>query len=561
MPIETIKSKLKTVPKTSGVYQFFDAKDQVLYVGKAKNLQKRITSYTKEKQLSARINRMVFLAQRFEFIQTTSELDALLLEHNMIKKLAPKFNILLRDGKTFPQILITDHNFPQITKYRGVKTDNGLHFGPFASGFDVNRTIEVLKKSFLLRSCSDSEFKSRKKPCLEYQIKRCSGPCVGLIPQAEYEISVKNAVDFLKGKSAEVQKNLAKKMQHFSEIQNYEKAAEIRDQIKSLNSIQSKQNINIDDLKDIDMITAVTLSGVLCIYISFFRGGNNYGAKPYFYEIDEGKKPQEFLAEFLGQFYLSQTPPHLVLTNIELAEKKLMEEFLSKIVGAGLVPAQGDHKGRPYKSVEILTPKKGAKLSLIKDQEQIALQILEQKISENLNTKELLLEVKKIFDLPKIPQRIEVYDNSHTGGQNAVGALITAGPDGFIKSGYRKFNIRFDQFKNRDDTSMLKEVLTRRFSKLEKKDYPDFIIIDGGKGQLSAAQKIFDELGVKIDFVCMSKGEDRNAGEEWFHMVGKSSFTLPKHSPTMHYLQRLRDEAHRFAIMTHRKKRQKNMLN
>lgn len=545
MPIETIKTQIKSVPKTSGVYQFFDAKDQVLYVGKAKNLQKRLTSYTKENQLSARIARMVFLARRIEFIQTTSELDALLLEHNMIKKLAPKFNILLRDDKTFPQILITDHKFPQITKYRGTKIGNDLHFGPFASGLDVNRTIEVLKKSFLLRSCSDSEFKSRKKPCLEYQIKRCSGPCAAMISPEEYEISVKNAVDFLKGKSAEVQKNLSKKMQHFSEMQNYEKAAEIRDQIKSLSSILSKQNINIDDLKDIDMITATTLSGKLCIYISFFRGGNNYGAKPYFYEIDEGKKPQEFLAEFLGQFYLSQTPPNLVLLNAELSEKKLMEDFLGRL---------------SEKKVEIKIPQAGAKLSLIKDQEQIALQILEQKIAENINTKELLLEVKKIFNLSKIPQRIEVYDNSHTGGENAVGALITAGLDGFIKSGYRKFNIRFDQFKNRDDTSMLREVLMRRFSKLEKKEYPDLIIIDGGKGQLSAAQKIFEELAVKIDFICMSKGEDRNAGEEWFHQVGKESITLPKHHPVMHYLQRLRDEAHRFAIMTHRKKRQKAMM-
>jgi len=545
MSIELIKSHLKSIPKTSGVYQFFDAKDQVLYVGKAKNLQKRVTSYTKENQLSARIGRMVFLAQRIETIQTENEVEALLLEHNLIKKLEPKFNILLRDDKTFPQILITNHQFPQITKYRGVKNSKGSHFGPFASGFDVNRTIDVLRKSFLLRNCSDAEFKSRKKPCLEYQIKKCSAPCVAMISKDEYETSVNNAIDFLSGKSAEVQKKLAQKMQRLSEEMDYEKAAIIRDQIKSLNSIQTKQNINVAEFKDFDSITAVTINGAVCIYVSFFRGGQNFGAKPYFFEIEESKKLNEFLAEFLGQFYLLQTPPNLILLNLELLEKKLIEDFLSKI---------SDKKSK------IIIPKKGDKLALIKDQEQIAIQNLEQKILQHLNNKELLLEVKNIFDLPKIPQRIEVYDNSHTGGENAVGTLITAGVDGFIKSGYRKFNIRFDLSKNRDDTSMLQEVLTRRFSKLEKKEYPDLIIIDGGKGQLNAAQKVFDELKIKIDFICMSKGENRNAGEEFFHRTEKESFTLPKHHPVMHYLQRLRDEAHRFAITTHRKKRAKKMI-
>lgn len=545
MPIETIKTYLKSVPKTSGVYQFMDAKDQVLYVGKAKNLLKRVTSYTKPKLLSGRIARMVFLAQKLEFTRTNTELDALLLEHNLIKKLEPRYNILLRDGKTFPQIVITDHDFPQITKYRGAKSDKGHHFGPFASGFDVNRTIEVLKKSFMLRSCSDSEFKSRKKPCLEYQIKRCSGPCTRMIPKADYEISVKNAVDFLKGRSAEVQKNLAAKMKFFSENQNYEKAAEIRDQIRSLNAIQAKQSINIEEIKDTDLIILIAEGGVACIYISFFRGGQNYGARPYFYEIDEGRDPKEFLSEFLGQFYISQTPPSLVLINSALDEKNLMEDFLSKIGN---------------KKVEIKIPQAGAKRSLIKDHEQIAKQILEQRIAQNFNNKELLLEVQRIFELEKSPNRIEVYDNSHTSGTNAVGALITAGPDGFIKSGYRKFNIRFDEFKNRDDTSMLREVLSRRFSKLEKKEWPDLIIIDGGKGQMSAAKEIFESLNVDIPFVCMSKGENRNAGEEFFHRPGKESFTLPKHAPVMYYLQRLRDEAHRFAIMTHRKKRSKSML-
>ncbi len=595
MPAESIKSQLATVSQNPGVYQFFDAKDQILYVGKAKNLFKRISSYTKPNQLSTRIARMVFLAKKLETIQTENEVEALLLEHNLIKKLSPRFNILLRDDKTFPQILITDHKFPQITKHRGGKNSKGSHFGPFASAHDVNRTIDILRKIFLIRNCSDDEFKSRKKPCLEFQIKRCAAPCVGLISEGDYEISVKNTIDFLSGKSVELQKKLNAKMLQVSADQDYEKAAFIRDQIKSLNMIQTKQNINVDGVDNADVITVVSTNGAACAYVGFFRSGQSLGSKPYFYELGEERKIEEpsletgprskcgattrercveiqtavchpalaagsslqtpkqkqgtqlseFLADFLGQFYLTQTPPSLVMLNLELEEKSLMEDFLEKISD---------------KKTEILTPKRGARLSLIKDQERLALQNLEQKILQNLNNKELLLEVKKLFDLPRMPQRIEVYDNSHTQGTNAVGALITAGVDGFIKSGYRKFNLRFETSDNRDDTAMMREVLMRRFSKLEKAEYPDLIIIDGGKGQMSAAREVFDELRVKIPLVCMSKGENRNAGEEWFHQFDKEAFTLPKHHPVMHYLQRLRDEAHRFAIMTHRKKREKAAL-
>ncbi len=539
MPIKTIKSKLADIPKTSGIYQFFDAKDNLLYVGKAKNLQKRVTSYTKENQLSARIARMIFLAEKVETTQTSSEVEALLLEHNLIKKFQPKFNILLRDDKTFAQILITDHKFPRIVKYRGAKTDKGLYFGPFASTHDVNHVIDLLRKSFLLRNCADSDFKSRKKPCLEYQIKRCTAPCVGLVSQDDYEDSVQNVADVLGGKSVAVQKNLAQKMQQLSVLLEYEKAAQVRDQIKALNAIQTRQNINVDELKDFDAITIVGAGERICIYIAFFRGGQNFGAKPYFFEGEE-KILSKSLGEFLGQFYLEQTPPSLILLNRELEDKKSLEGFLVNISG---------------KKVEILMPKKGAKLSLIKDQTQIATQNLEQKISRNLGEKELLLEVKNIFDLPKIPQRIEVYDNSHISGTNAVGAMITAGVDGFIKSGYRKFNIRFEQG-GRDDTAMMREVLTRRFSKTHD-GLPDFIIIDGGKPQLTAAREVFAELKIKIPFTCMAKGEKRNAGEEWFHLPGKEEFQLPKHAPVLHYLQRLRDEAHRFAITAHRSKRAK----
>ena len=548
MTIEAIKTQLELVPQNSGVYQFLDSKDRVLYVGKAKNLYKRVSSYTKKNQLSTRIARMVFLAQKLEIIQTENEVEALLLEHNLIKKLSPRFNILLRDDKTFPQILITDHKFPQITKYRGGKNSRGSYFGPFASANDVKATIDILRKIFLIRNCSDDEFRSRKKPCLEFQIKKCSAPCVGMISSEEYDISVANAVGFLNGKSSEIQKELNAKMQQLSANQAYEKAAFIRDQIKSLDAIQTKQNINVNGVDNADVITVVNINEAVCAYVGFFRSGQSLGSKPYFYEVsaqpESNIKLDDFLAEFLGQFYLVQTPPNLLLLNLELNEKELMQEFLAKISG---------------KKTEIITPKRGERFAIVKDQERLAMQNLEQKILQNLNNKELLLEVKKLFDLPKMPARIEVYDNSHTGGTNAVGALITAGPDGFIKNGYRKFNLRFES-KNRDDTAMMREVLARRFSKLEKAQYPDLIIIDGGKGQLSAAREIFDELKIKVPLVCMSKGENRNAGEEWFHQFDKDSFTLPKNNSVMYYLQRLRDEAHRFAITTHRKKRAKAAL-
>jgi len=545
-----LKEFVNKAPENSGVYQFFDANNVALYVGKAKNLRKRLTNYTIGNRLSARIGRMIFLAEKIELVQTANELEALLLEHNLIKKLEPKYNILLRDDKTFPLIGINKtHKFGQIFKHRGLKDANNYYFGPFASGGDVNRVIDVLKKSFLLRDCSDSEFKSRKKPCMEYQIRRCSAPCTALISEDDYKKSIQDAVDFLSGKSSQVQLVLAKKMQKLSDQQNYEKAALIRDRIKSLSSIQAKQNINLSLITDGDLISLVEKNRQYCVYISFYRGGNNYGSKPYFYNACDSLEKEEFLAKFLGQFYLSQNPPKNILLNLEIEDHNLMEDFLGKIIG---------------EKVEIKTPKQGEKLSLVKDQEHIALQVLQQKIDKNLNEEELSIELKNIFQLSAIPKRIEVYDNSHTSGQNAVGALICAGPQGFIKSGYRKYNIRFDGEKenNRDDTSMLKEVLRRRFkllSRTQELPLPDFIIIDGGLPQLSAASEIFSELGIKIPFTCMSKGPNRNAGEEYFHRPNQESFQLQKNSPLAFYMQRLRDEAHRFAITAHRAKRQKSI--
>lgn len=554
MPIAIIKEQLKSIPKTSGVYQFFDAADNLLYVGKAKNLVKRITSYTKPNLMSPRIARMVFLTQKLQITQTSSELEALLLEHNLIKKLEPKFNILLRDDKSYAQILLTDHQFPQLTKFRGQKTNKGKYFGPFPSGLDVNRTIDILRKSFLLRNCSDNEFKSRKKPCLEYQIKRCSAPCVSMISQEDYKNSVDETIDFLNGKSREVQKTLKARMQNFSENFEYEKAASVRDQLQAIESILAKQNINVGEFKNFDTVSLVAKAGKVCVYVAFFRGGQNFGARPYFFDIEpfdklrvtqqqNEKQIEQLLSEFLGQFYLSQTPPNMILLNMEIADKKIMEEFLTKL---------------REKNVEIITPKKGAKMALIKDQENIATQNLEQKISQNINNEQLLLDLKNLFNLDKIPQRIEVYDNSHTSGTNAVGAMVAAGVDGFIKSGYRKFNIGKLPQKNHDDTAMMREVLLRRFSK-QHAGWPDLVLIDGGKPQYSATKQVFAEMNITIPFVCIVKGENRNAGDERF-LYKDEIIELPKHAPVMHYLQRLRDEAHRFAIMTHRKKRSKNTL-
>jgi len=556
MSIDIIKEQLKNIPKSSGIYKFLDAKDNVLYVGKAKNLFKRVSNYTNKNNLSMRILRMVTLAQKVEYVITKTEIEALLLEHNLIKQLSPNFNILLKDDKTFPQILISNHQFPQIAKYRGLKNNKGQYFGPYVYAGDVNRTIDILRKNFLIRNCTDKEFKARKKPCLEYQIKKCSAPCVGLISKEEYKENIKNAVNVLSGKSQEVQEIFRQKMQFHSDNFEYEKALIYRDKIKSLDIIQAKQNINFDNAKDFDLIVAISINNRVCIYISFYRLGQNYGARPYFYDIDDGKNLAELLTGFIGQFYLNENPPSAVVISFEIEEKKLMEQYLTSI--------------NNQKKVEIIIPKQGDKISLIKDHEKIAMQILEQKISHNLSNKQLLLEVKKIFGLAKIPQKIEVYDNSHTSSQNAIGAMIMAGVDGFIKSGYRKFNIKnkseIDNDKKflikegKDDTAMLEQVLLRRFSKLKTSEFPDLIIIDGGLAQLSSAQKIFSELNIKIPFVCMSKGKNRNAGEEYFHQINKESFTLEKNSPVMHYLQRLRDEAHRFAIMTHRKKREKNFL-
>lgn len=532
-------------PNTSGIYKFIGNKGEILYVGKARNLSKRLQSYLNPNRLSTRIGLMTQLAQKVEIVETESELAALLLEHNLIKQLKPRFNILLKDGRSFPYIcLTTAHQFPRVEKYRGAKQKNQKYFGPFIYPSAVDITIDIVKRVFLLRSCSDTEFKSRTKPCLEYQIKRCSAPCVGYITQAEYNESVKAAADSLSGKSVLVQQQLAKQMESYSAAFEYEKAALVRDKIQALSAIQARQNISVDLMGSADVVVITCLEKSCCVQVSFFRNGNNYGNKSYFYDFENDESSEDMLFSFLGQFYLRNEMPEQILLNFEIEKVELLQEFLTKMAG---------HK------VEIVTPKRGEKLAIVKDQENDAARKLNIKIKLETTNEKLLSELKEIFKLPKVPAKIEVYDNSHISGKYAVGTFIAADVSGFVKSDYRKFNLALES--NKDDTAMIKEVLRRRFTNDKKMpEVPDLIIIDGGLGQLNAALEIFDELKIKdVQLMSMAKGEIRNAGFERFFMPNRPDQTLPNHHPVMHYLQRLRDEAHRFAITTHRSKREKSV--
>lgn len=551
---EKLKEQINKAPKDSGVYQFLDDADKVLYVGKAKNLNNRLKSYLDNSRHNSRIRRMIFVATKIHLTITNTEDEALLLECNLIKKLMPRYNILLRDDKSFANILVdTTHNFPSISKHRGKKNIKGKYFGPFANNSAVYETIDYLKKSFLLRSCSDNEFKSRQKsnrgPCMEYQIKRCCAPCVNLIDQKEYGQLIKEVLNFLSGKKAHLQEDLAKKMQVYSEDWEFEKALVLRDRIKALSTIQAKQNIHLQSDENIDFIALVKQGNLACIVVSFFRNGNNYGFNPYFLSIGDDDVEAEIMQSFLEQFYNEQEKPDLIIVSHE--------------------PINQNDK--------IVIPKQGNKFNLLQDYLKRAKAELDKKLTSQIKDKEMLVELKKLFDLPKIPERIEIYDNSHTSGQFVVGAFVVAGLEGFIKSAYRKFTIRLDGLDKKDDCSFLRQVLQRRFKKSEENIVPDLIIIDGGKGQLNAASQVFVDLGVDIRFVAMSKGENRNAGEEWFHQIKNTihcqekisddatpcgyihSFTLEKNLPIMFYLQRLRDEAHRFAIGFNRARRAKSV--
>ena len=541
---ENLKQLIINFPTGSGIYQFIDEKQQVLYVGKAKNLKKRLLNYTDPNRLSIRIRKMVSLAAKVEISTTRTEAEALILECNLIKQSQPCYNILLRDDKSFPYIFISlDHEFGAIMKHRGKKIRKGHYFGPFASSSDVYTTIDLLKKSFLLRSCLDNEFKSRTKPCLEYQIKRCSAPCVNLISKDNYQNLINQARDFLNGKNATIQEELAKKMQALSQNMEYEQAGILRDRIKAISGIQAKYNSNSAWLENVDVIALVRKNNLSCIGISFYRSGYFYGSKFYFMTAED-ESDAEIISSFIAQFYLKQEIPKSLIISHSLAEEEeVILEFLGKI--------------------PITVPKQGEKLNLISEKIQTTSKELEQRLNSKITDQKILAEIKEIFDLPEIPNRIEIYDNSHISGEYRVGAMVVADQNGFVKNGYRKFNIRGEELDEKDDCAMMKQVLSRRFKNgINETVIPNLIIIDGGKGQLSAATDVFNKLQItdKLHYIAMSKGPNRNAGEEFFHKKNGESFTLEKSNPVMFYLQKLRDEAHNFVIGAHRSKRAKSMI-
>ncbi len=555
---EIIREYVKNLPLKPGVYRMVADNGDVLYVGKAKALKKRVVSYTHVDKLPIRLQRMVAATATMEFVTTHTEAEALLLEANLIKKLKPRYNILLRDDKSFPYILVTgDHDYPQIKKHRGVKKSKkakggGEYFGPFASAGAVNRSIEVLHRVFRLRNCSDSDFATRERPCLQYHIKRCSAPCVGHASQEEYREQVELARDFLSGKSRAVQQQFVKKMEQASEATDFEKAAEYRDRIKALSAIQSTQDINIDGIGDTDVIALAQKEGRTCIQIFFFRGGQNLGNRPYFPRHEADADIAEIVAVFMGQFYVSKPVPANILVNIEPLEKPLLEAALAT--------------QRDGAKVTISVPARGKRKRLTDFVGDNAKGALERHLIERAGQVRHLKEVAKLFDMADIPQRIEVYDNSHISGTNMVGGMIVAGVEGFRKAAYRKFNIK--HAKEADDYGMMREVMERRFGRalrenvdFEGEDWPNLLLIDGGKGQLSSVKEVLVELGVwdKLTVVGIAKGEDRNAGREQFFIDGRTPFQLPINDPTLHYLQRLRDEVHRFAIGAHRTRRKNDI--
>lgn len=549
-----IQGYLRTLDNSPGVYRMLDAQARVLYVGKARNLKARVSNYARPHGHSARIDRMIRETSQMMFLTTRTETEALLLEQNLIKQLKPKYNVLLRDDKSFPNILVTgDHAFAQIKKHRGARKEKGAYFGPFASAGAVNRTLNQLQKAFLLRNCSDATFDSRSRPCLLYQIKRCSAPCVGLISETDYGKSVKDAERFLSGRSTKVQEELAAQMQAASDAMEFERAAGLRDRIRALTMVQSSQGINPRGVAEADIIALHMESGQACVQVFFIRANQNWGNHDYYPRTGADVSPAEVMEAFLGQFYDNKEPPRQVLLSDPIENTDLMQEALS------------DKAGR---KVEILVPQRGEKAELISGALRNARESLARRMSESATQAKLLRGVADAFGLDGPPQRIEVYDNSHIQGTNAVGAMIVSGPDGFTKNAYRKFNIRGDELTPGDDFGMMKEVLNRRFSRLLKEDpdrdkglWPDLLLIDGGAGQVSAVAEIMDQHGVQdIPMVGVAKGVDRDAGKEEFHRRGQRPFALRHNDPVLYFVQRLRDEAHRFAIGTHRAKRAKSMV-
>ncbi|MEO0503194.1 MAG: excinuclease ABC subunit UvrC [Pseudomonadota bacterium] len=551
-----IQAYLKTLDSSPGVYRMLDRESRVLYVGKARNLRARVSNYARASGHSPRIARMISMTASMMFLTTRTETEALLLEQNLIKQLKPKFNVLLRDDKSFPNILVTgDHTYPQIKKHRGAKKQKGAYYGPFASAGAVNRTLNQLQKVFLLRNCTNAMFESRTRPCLLYQIKRCSGPCVGLISEADYAQSVKDAERFLTGKSTDIQAKLASQMQQASEEMEFERAAALRDRIRAMTSVQSAQGINPRGVTEADIVALHLEQGQACVQVFFIRAGQNWGNRDFYPRVGADVDAAEVLEAFLGQFYDTKEPPRQLILSNEIENPDLMAEALSQKLG---------------RKVELLVPQRGEKAELVDSALRNARESLARKMAESATQAKLLRGLADAFDLPEPPGRVEVYDNSHIQGTNAVGAMIVAGPEGFMKNSYRKFNIKGDDLTPGDDFGMMKEVLHRRFKRLltedpdrEKGMWPDLLLIDGGAGQVSAVAEIMAEHGVEdIPMVGVAKGVDRDAGKEEFHRMGQRPFALRHNDPVLYFVQRMRDEAHRFAIGTHRAKRAKaNMKN
>jgi len=546
---EVIKKELHLMPKLPGVYRMLNSKNEILYVGKAKNLINRLKSYVSEKNHIIRTERMLSQTKRLEITTTSNESEALLLEANLIKKYKPKYNILLRDDKSFPFIFIGNKDkWPQIKRHRGKKSKEGFYFGPFASAGSANWTIKMIQKIFHLRVCDDTVFKNRERPCILYQIKRCSGPCVNYITEKDYGQTVEDAIEFVSGKSRKIQKSLSKQMEKASEGLNFEKAVILRDRIKSLNIIQSSQRINEANLVEADVVAGYKESGKTCIQVFFYRSKQNWGNQAFFPKHDPDESLEEILNSFISQFYENKNVPKLIIVNEKIKEKTLIEKTLSK---------------KENKEINISVVKKGSKLKVINQAVKNAKDSLDRKLYESQNNKDLFDKVSRKFDLESNVSLIEVYDNSHIQGTNSVGALITFGEEGFIKKRYRKFNIKLKQ-NEQDDYGMMKEVLNRRFKKaIQEKDnylsFPDLVLVDGGKGQYSSARETMNELGLHdIPIIAIAKGKFRNSGDETFFHDGKS-FKFQKNDPTLFFLQRIRDEAHRFAISAHRAKRKKGI--
>lgn len=574
--VDVIADEVKRLPNSPGVYRMFDENGEVLYVGKARNLKKRVSNYTRLQGQSNRIMRMILATTAMEFVVTETEPEALLLEANLIKRLRPRFNVLLRDDKSFPYILVTgDHQSAAIVKHRGARKRKGSYFGPFASAGAVDRTINALQKAFLIRTCSDSYFENRSRPCLQFQIKRCAGPCTNEIAPKDYEQLVEEAEAFLSGRSQLIKKQLAAQMEQASQDLEFERAAIYRDRLAALSHIQAHQGINPHSVEEADVFAIHQEGGQSCVQVFFFRTGQNWGNRAYFPKADKALEEHDILEGFIAQFYDDKPAPKQILLNHSLSEQDLLSQALTERTG---------------KKVELLAPKRGEKKDLVDHALTNAREALGRRLAETSSQARLLKGVGKAFDLVATPRRIEVYDNSHIMGTNAVGGMIVAGVEGFVKGQYRKFNINSEELVPGDDYGMMREVLKRRFSRLLKEHprnelssnpltanaesaseegipdtdfpaWPDLVLIDGGIGQLNAAKQTLDELGVvDIPLVGIAKGPDRDAGREKFFLPNKQDFMLPERDPVLYFVQRLRDEAHRFAIGSHRARRKKEAI-